>query len=418
MTLSGYSYFMSNHTHYKTYNDIRGDGRIIIYTRSDQSKPRYYVRLKIPHQTGYIIKSAKTMDEFEARQFAENLYYEIEGKVRRGETLDKLPFSKVFKDWVTQRRIDGKEQAYTELDIRGAEIYLLPYFKDMDVREIDTDAISKYFENRLTVTDTIPSNSTLKQCVRRLKNILNFCLDRSQIQKLPKFPKFSNKPNPRPDFNGSDWNKLYKFMRNHVKEVIGNSAHYRDRFYLQQYVLIMGNCGIRVGEARELKWADVSNTKTLEGGIRIVLNVTGKTGNREVVCNKRVKDYLERLYNFRTDELNSKPAPSEYIFCHKNGKPTKSFKRSFNTLLEKSGLLFNSKNQKRVLYSLRHTYATMRIQEGVSVYQLASNMGTSVEMIENYYGKKRNTTSKSASEITKMGKKEKLGNSDDHLPWE
>ena len=31
----------------------------------------------------------------------------------------------------------------------------------------------------------------------------------------------------------------------------------------------------------------------------------------------------------------------------------------------------------------------MRISDGVSVSQLAANMGTSVEMIENFYGKKR-----------------------------
>ena len=409
---------MTNHIHYKSYNDLRGDGRIIIYLRSGLKKSKYYVRLKIPNKKGYIVKSCQTTDEYEARIFSENLYYELEGKVRRGETIEKLPFSKVFKDWVSHRRIDGREQVYTELDIRGSEIYLLPYFKDMDVREIDTNEISKYFQNRLTVSKKIPSNSTLKQCVRRLKSILNFCLDRSLIQKLPSFPKFKNVRNPRPDFNRIDWVKLYKFMRTHLEEVSDNPCYYRDRFYLQQYVLIMGNCGIRIGEGRELKWTDVSRTKTLEGGTRIVLNVTGKTGNREVVCNESVKDYLSRLYNFRTEETGFKPPLSEHIFCHKNGNPIKSFKRSFNTLLEKSGLLYNSKNQKRVLYSLRHTYASMRLQEGVSIYQLSSNMGTSVEMIENYYGKKRNTTSRSASEITKMNTSKKSGDLDTQLPWE
>jgi hypothetical protein len=43
----------------------------------------------------------------------------------------------------------------------------------------------------------------------------------------------------------------------------------------------------------------------------------------------------------------------------------------------------------RLPYSLRHTYATMRLAEGVSVFQLAANMGTSVEMLEEFYGKKR-----------------------------
>jgi hypothetical protein len=47
--------------------------------------------------------------------------------------------------------------------------------------------------------------------------------------------------------------------------------------------------------------------------------------------------------------------------------------------------LFASDGKKRVPYSLRHTYATMRLAEGVSVFQLAANLGTSVEMLEEFY---------------------------------
>jgi integrase len=54
-----------------------------------------------------------------------------------------------------------------------------------------------------------------------------------------------------------------------------------------------------------------------------------------------------------------------------------------------------------VPYSLRHTYATMRISEGASVFQLAANMGTSVEMLEDFYGKKRMRDPKMATEVTK-----------------
>jgi hypothetical protein len=38
--------------------------------------------------------------------------------------------------------------------------------------------------------------------------------------------------------------------------------------------------------------------------------------------------------------------------------------------------------------SLRHTYAIMRISEGV-IFQVVANMGTSVEMIESFYGRLR-----------------------------
>ena len=39
------------------------------------------------------------------------------------------------------------------------------------------------------------------------------------------------------------------------------------------------------------------------------------------------------------------------------------------------------------LYSLRHTYATLRIEEGAPHYLIAQNMGTSIEMLEKHYVK-------------------------------
>ena len=90
----------------------------------------------------------------------------------------------------------------------------------------------------------------------------------------------------------------------------------------------------------------------------------------------------------------------EPIFCHPNGRPIGSFKKGFEQALNEAGVLRGSDGKKRVPYSLRHTYATMRISEGVSVFQLAANMGTSVEMIESFYGKKRMRDPKMATEVT------------------
>jgi integrase len=92
----------------------------------------------------------------------------------------------------------------------------------------------------------------------------------------------------------------------------------------------------------------------------------------------------------------------EPIFCHPNGRPIGSFKKGFEQALNEAGVLRGSDGKKRVPYSLRHTYATMRISEGVSVFQLAANMGTSVEMIESFYGKKRMRDPKMATEVTKF----------------
>ena len=52
----------------------------------------------------------------------------------------------------------------------------------------------------------------------------------------------------------------------------------------------------------------------------------------------------------------------------------------------------------RSTYCFRHTYATLRLQEGVDVYFLAEQMGTSVKMIEKHYGHLRNEVSSQALE--------------------
>ena len=58
-------------------------------------------------------------------------------------------------------------------------------------------------------------------------------------------------------------------------------------------------------------------------------------------------------------------------------------------MIRAAGLDRDTTGKPRTVYSLRHTYATVRLENGSSVYWLKQNMGTSVEMIENHYGQTR-----------------------------
>jgi integrase len=52
-----------------------------------------------------------------------------------------------------------------------------------------------------------------------------------------------------------------------------------------------------------------------------------------------------------------------------------------------SGLGKDVAGKMRTLYSLRHSYATFALAEGVDIHTLARQMGTSVVMLERYYSK-------------------------------
>ena len=58
----------------------------------------------------------------------------------------------------------------------------------------------------------------------------------------------------------------------------------------------------------------------------------------------------------------------------------------FNTFLKHVGLTHIGDGAKYTLYSLRHYYAVRSLGRA-DIYSIAQNMGTSVQMIEQYYGK-------------------------------
>ena len=58
-----------------------------------------------------------------------------------------------------------------------------------------------------------------------------------------------------------------------------------------------------------------------------------------------------------------------------------------NAALKEAGIERNRFGEKYSLYSLRHFYAVMRLRNGIGVFEVARNMGTSVQMIQEYYGK-------------------------------
>ena len=93
----------------------------------------------------------------------------------------------------------------------------------------------------------------------------------------------------------------------------------------------------------------------------------------------RWKEYLISINEEVTDQ--------KYIFCNQDGAVINDFREGFNAVIEEAGVETDANGNKHVIYSLRHTYITFRLQFGekISIYALAKNCRTSVSMIEAYY---------------------------------
>ena len=387
------------------------------------------MRLPLTSSKGYYRGSTGETDKGRATQIALNKYKELYFRVRDGGTLLGKSFKDLFDEWKTHYPKISNETLpkYIEWSVNRVGNY--PYHFFVNVKgnpKVDTilprDFEEYWIYRRENSTKNgkpfKPSNDTLRKELALVDQMFAYAFEKGYVTKQIEVKK----PNPekdkrRPSFSKEEWRKLTTGMRKRVKE--GWGAHKRDRFILQQYVLILANCGVRLGELRNLTWNDIRREKYDDDDgnqtIRLILLVKGKTGIREVVCNKGTEVFFERLYDYRKEELNAHPSPDTFVFCHQDGKPIVTMRKSFESLLDDLKLRTNSQGRNRTLYSLRHMYATFRLSEEVSPFLLAKQMGTSVEMLEEHYGQVVNRLV--ATQITKTRSRQTTKVSDQVYPF-
>ena len=381
--------------------DVRGDGRVVIYQRPRPDGsiiPTWQMRISVPNSTGYHRQTTGEKEQGEATRKALNKYDELAVKVLSGQSLKGTTFKNAFQIWKTDfPKLETKRpQRYIDERLSGVGSYPLTFFSNRKLDTIGRGDFNDYWiwrrENSTLINPSsgksqpyIPSDNTLRKEAAYLKVFFKYCVDKGWVKGVPVMNEPSPDKSRRPSFSLTEWRKLTRLMREWVKEGESWGGVGRDRFLIQQYVLLLANCGARVGEFRHLAWHSFSNTPT-DDGPRLVASVDGKTGPRQIVFQKGSEEYLKRVYDLRKRELNDDPPSDGYVFCHKDGKPIGSMKKGFESLLDFSGLRSDSLGRNRTLYSLRHFYATMRLSEEVSPYLLAQQMGTSVEMLERFYG--------------------------------
>lgn len=399
--------------YYNEKIDIRGDGRIILFKRLSRGKisPTWFMRISLPlsQSKGYFQSTTRETDERLASTIALNKYDELYDRVKRGGKINSISFSKLFQEWSEHWLVTSKqkkdEHKQDKIDLLGN--YPLKYFKevqkDMAVDDITESVLSDYLiwrkQNSFSHVNKekfLPKPSTMNSEIVVLNQVLEYGRTKGYLTDKPVIKRESLTDNRRPTFTKIEMRKITKQMSKRVDDSHNNVK--RDRFYLQHYVLILSNTGLRVGEFRLLRWEDI-RTKDIEGEKRLILSVSGKTGQRDVVSNKGTETYFKRLFDYRTSELNGSPPLNEFVICHADGKSIGSFKRSFDSLLSSIDLNNDTNGNKRTIYSLRHYFATMRLEEEVSPYLLAQNMGTSIEMLRKFYGQV--VTERVALELTK-----------------
>ena len=402
----------------REYEDLRGDGNINLFLREGK-KPKYYVRISTPNSTGYKTISTKTTNKSEAIRFAFNEYDKLNNIVQSGGVLQSRTYKDIVDEWGKNRTNSYNPKSKSkDRTVEYVKLYSVDFFGKMMIDKIKSKDFHEYCDWRnVNYKKKQPTVDTINRELTSIRSVFKYSYQRGYISEMVTIQKLkTNGVSRRSTFNLTEWKKITTGMRKWVKE--GKSlGKYRDRFILQQYVLLMSNSGIRVGEMRDLKWEDVTSYSTRDGD-DVILKVKGKTGLREAVLNPGSERSLQRLFDLRKEELDGvRPSPNEYVFLsRKTGKPYTTFKTSFNSMLKYCGIELEKDGLNRTIYSLRHFYGTQRLKGNISPYILAKQMGTSVEMIEKHYS---HVLTKDRIKLIKesVNKKRSDTTSTENYPW-
>jgi integrase len=342
-----------------------------------------------------------------AKDFAEDWYLELRGKLKRGAMPHGKTFAEVADQFMREYEVitaGERNPIYVEGHKHRIRAHLNPFFGKRRMSEITSGLVQEYRMHRMTsrkhkkTGEAIkPARSTMHQEIVTLRQILKTAERHQWIDHLPNLSapyKANGKIVHRGWFSPEEYKQLYEATRRRIENPPKKRwlPQYK---LLHDFVLFMGNTGLRPDEALRLEYRDVQIVTDEESKERILeIEVRGKRGVG--YC----KSTTGAVHPFKRLKERSGGSPTARLF-------PKFPRELFKNILNEEQLRIDRDGQRRTAYSLRHTYICLRLMEGADIYQIAKNCRTSVEMIEKFYASHlKNTLDASAINVRKQrGKK-------------
>ena len=255
---------------------------------------------------------------------------------------------------------------------------------------------------------------TLHRYQMALRIVLNEAVRHNQLAHAPRLLtdlSMRSTPTPRTWFELDEYQRLLTHLRMQVECTrAGNARKHQAAQELLDYVEFVVASGLRMGEAHNVRFCDVSviadSADSQQRACLLIRNIRGKRG-RDGTC----KTHWDAVAPFLRTVARRGAAPdwaqSEQVL----------FERprvwQFVKALEATDLRYTQHRppRRRDLMSLRHTYICFRLLEQVPVFNIAINCRTSVGMIERHYARYLNVETAQVNGAVSV--RELLGRTDD-----
>jgi len=369
---------------------------LVLFRRADVKHNNWYCRIKIPGEDRYKTTSLKTPDLHLARDRAMDVAADLRFRLQHDVPVFDKPFRQVAQQFLDHQELRAQADQITQERWRVQTAHvrqLTAYTGSAQISRIGSETWNGYpiwrkrtGRSRAGKRDSEqlppPSDGTIKSEMATFRSIMEFAASRNYIKDTKAFsrrPAFNTER--RDAFTPEEYRKLHRFARKWIRKA-NNSRSAWSRSMAYNFMLVMANTGMRPSEARNLRWRDVTGHTDRQGREFASLSVSGKSKARELVAAHSVLAYLKRIR-----ALSKATRPEDPVFTSADGTSAKRlYAGLIQDLFKESGLLLGPSGKPRSTYCFRHTYATFRLAEGIDVYFLAKQMGTSVQMIEDHYG--------------------------------
>jgi integrase len=277
------------------------------------------------------------------------------------------------------------------------ERYLIPFFGRYHFTELTQDLVNEFACWRISEMGREPKYHTQRHHASAFNRVLQRAKTQGLItfgMSVPMMRVAGDRGEARPSFSQQEIEHLLAFMPEWTARAkLGRTQQfYEMKMLCWHYVEFLLYTGIRAGtESKSIRWRNLQ-WHHAEGRRYLRIWVSGKTGPRYLIARDALIASLERLmawqgYSYASLAEMIAAGVDRRIFVMPAGDQPYDLSGVFERLMRDSGLLQDSAGKTRTLYSLRHTYATFALADGVPIHTLARQMGTSVGMIERHYSK-------------------------------
>ena len=420
-------------------NGVKGENKIfqdklLLYPESEDAfifrygttkSKNYYLRIYCKETKQLFKKSLRTSSKEEAIVKARGIYSNTYGKLARGEKTkslttkelisiylerEKKRISPLPKAGITKETYETKKQYLSvwekyiadELKMGETKIENIPPDRTREFQYWLGRQDKMYYKERKGFSaDYI--NSIICETRRMYKEVAvrDRYLSAALVPQIDKAKGQNNTDPKRHILEVEEWEKLATFLRTrkYLKPEGSSKLEQAKRAIFREYMGIAYNTGMRPKELLGLTWNDerTNNADSKENQLVYkLLEVrasNSKTGRKRTV-NAPIARRLERLEKvYKEMEMDIQP----YHFIFRNptyerqeknipyGQP--AFSKRLDKALREAGLQeqLEKTGRKITLYSSRHFYTTLRLQNGLNIHLLARQLGTSTTYIDQTY---------------------------------